>query len=54
MKSELVAAAHAAKDHDMMPEYLWPDLDMDAWFHRKVPTAPDRRRQFRVIDGGRK
>jgi hypothetical protein len=39
VKSELVAAAHAAEDHDMMPEYLWPDLNMDAWFHRKSNVA---------------
>jgi hypothetical protein len=34
-KLELVKAAHASEDHGLMPEYLWPDITMDAWFHRK-------------------
>jgi hypothetical protein len=47
-KLELIAAAHAAKDHGMMPEYLWPDLTMDAWFHRKcnVSTIIEKRGGF--------
>jgi hypothetical protein len=44
----MIEAAHAAKHKDLMPEYLWPDVTMDAWFHRKssVSTTIEKRGGF--------
>ncbi len=34
-KTDLIHAARAAEVGPNHPEYMWPDLNDDAWFHRK-------------------
>lgn len=38
-KLDLVRAAREAEDSDRFPEYLWPDLNDDAWFRRKSAVS---------------
>jgi hypothetical protein len=38
-KLDLVRAAREAEDSDRCPEYLWPDLNDDAWFRRKSSVS---------------
>jgi hypothetical protein len=38
-KFDLIKAAREAEDEDRFPEYLWPDVTDDAWFHRKSAAS---------------
>lgn len=38
-KLDLVSAAREAENSDRSPEYLWPDLNDDAWFRRKSSVS---------------
>jgi hypothetical protein len=38
-KVDLIEAAREAENADRLPEYLWPDADNDAWFHRKSEAS---------------
>ena len=49
-KLEMIEAAHAAKHTDLMPEYLWPDVTMDAW-HQPISSQARKRPQCGTING---
>jgi hypothetical protein len=38
-KLDLVKAAHEAESSNRFPEYLWPDMNDDAWFRRKSAAS---------------
>jgi hypothetical protein len=38
-KLDLVSAAREVENSDRFPEYLWPDLNDDAWFRRKSSVS---------------
>jgi hypothetical protein len=38
-KLELVRAVHEVESNNRFPEYLWPDMNDDAWFHRKSAAS---------------
>jgi hypothetical protein len=38
-KFDLINAAREAEEDNHWPQYLWPDVNDDAWFHRKYTVS---------------